>query len=242
VFCRQRAKKWALLRTGVLFGTSRSRIAVSLSEVMKLRSDRFLARTLVVALVLTWALAIGLASAGRPPAPQSGGAVARVAPAATRPSPSTASQAQPANGFVGDETCAACHEPEGISLKNTLHGKSQNPRTPAGKAGLFVMDPATRQPAALASVTGHFYLRDDLGHGWVAGWWNTGLVVLRAETREVVRLEERNGERPSQVAIADTVLGVAASSEDGSAIRLYPMASLRPSDPRSVSLTPRGTS
>jgi hypothetical protein len=105
------------------------------------------------------------------------------------------------------------------------------------RTGLFVMDAATRQPAALASVTGHFYLRDDLGHGWVAGWWNSGLVVLRAVTREVIRLEERNGERPSQVAIGDAVLGVAASNEDGSTIRLYPMASLRPSDPRSVSLT-----
>src|SRR6476646_907930 len=41
----------------------------------------------------------------------------------------------PANGFVGDDTCTTCHEPEGRSLRGTLHGKAQHARTPAARTG-----------------------------------------------------------------------------------------------------------
>jgi DmsE family decaheme c-type cytochrome len=58
----------------------------------------------------------------------------KAAPLPSGTPPPTADPAQPGN-FVGDDTCTACHEPEGVSLRATLHGKSQNPRTPAGKAG-----------------------------------------------------------------------------------------------------------
>ena len=37
------------------------------------------------------------------------------------------------SGYVGDDTCTACHESEGKSLRATLHGKAQNARTPAAK-------------------------------------------------------------------------------------------------------------
>jgi DmsE family decaheme c-type cytochrome len=37
-----------------------------------------------------------------------------------------------APGFVGDDTCAACHEAEAKGIHDTLHGKTSNPRTPAG--------------------------------------------------------------------------------------------------------------
>jgi len=40
--------------------------------------------------------------------------------------------AAPASGYVGDDTCVACHDKEGKSLEHTLHGKAQNVRTPAG--------------------------------------------------------------------------------------------------------------
>jgi DmsE family decaheme c-type cytochrome len=36
-----------------------------------------------------------------------------------------------AAGFVGDDTCVACHEGEGKSLSATLHGKAANIRTPS---------------------------------------------------------------------------------------------------------------
>src|SRR5689334_6639558 len=38
-----------------------------------------------------------------------------------------------ASGYVGDDTCVACHEGEGKSLSHTLHGKAQNVRTPSAK-------------------------------------------------------------------------------------------------------------
>jgi len=37
----------------------------------------------------------------------------------------------PAAGYVGDDTCVACHEGEGKSLSATLHGKARNIRTPS---------------------------------------------------------------------------------------------------------------
>jgi hypothetical protein len=45
--------------------------------------------------------------------------------------PAKAAPPAPAAGYVGDDTCVACHESEGKRLSATLHGKSQNPRTPA---------------------------------------------------------------------------------------------------------------
>jgi DmsE family decaheme c-type cytochrome len=86
---------------------------------MTLRSDGFPARALVTSLALAWISAVGVVAASeRPPA--------------SRSTPSA--PAQPAN-FVGDETCATCHESEGKSLNATLHGKTQNVRTPAARTG-----------------------------------------------------------------------------------------------------------
>jgi DmsE family decaheme c-type cytochrome len=106
------------------------------STIMNLRSRGFPVSRLVVALALAWAAVIGLASAGSPPDQQSAVSAVNVAPVPTRATAPPATQVpQPASGFVGDDTCTACHEPEGTSLRASLHGKAQNPRTPAGKAG-----------------------------------------------------------------------------------------------------------
>ena len=100
---------------------------------MKLRSDGFPATTLVTALAIAWAVSIGLAAGSAPTGPTTVAApVATTTPArATAPAPA----AEQATGFVGDETCSTCHEPEGKGLHLTLHGKAQNARTPAAKAG-----------------------------------------------------------------------------------------------------------
>ncbi|HEY7288679.1 MAG TPA: DmsE family decaheme c-type cytochrome [Vicinamibacterales bacterium] len=47
------------------------------------------------------------------------------------------SQATPpqASGYVGQETCVGCHDTEGESIQKTLHGKAQNPHTPAATQG-----------------------------------------------------------------------------------------------------------
>jgi DmsE family decaheme c-type cytochrome len=61
---------------------------------------------------------------------------AQTAPASPpRPSAPAARPPQPAlaGGFVGDDTCVACHEGEGKSLRTTLHGKAQNARTPSAR-------------------------------------------------------------------------------------------------------------
>jgi DmsE family decaheme c-type cytochrome len=56
------------------------------------------------------------------------------------PKESVAVQSTPAagaaqgTGFVGDDTCTACHEGEGKSLQHSLHGKVQNVRTPSARS------------------------------------------------------------------------------------------------------------
>ena len=103
---------------------------------MRLRSDGFPARALVTVLAIAWAAGIGLA-AGRAPTGRGAAAVpvASITPThAAAPAPLPA--AAQATGFVGDETCSTCHEPEGKGLHLTLHGKAQNTRTPAAKTGM----------------------------------------------------------------------------------------------------------
>ncbi|HVZ23133.1 MAG TPA: DmsE family decaheme c-type cytochrome [Vicinamibacterales bacterium] len=47
------------------------------------------------------------------------------------PAPKPAPPAPTKPGYVGDDTCMACHEPEAKRLALTLHGKAQNARTPS---------------------------------------------------------------------------------------------------------------
>src|SRR6266496_3476476 len=95
---------------------------------MNLRSGGFPAGRLVTALAILWAMAIGLAAAGNRPS--------YTDPAQKPAAPQLASSRAPAgqaSGFVGDDTCTTCHEPQGKGLHATLHGKAQNTRTPAAK-------------------------------------------------------------------------------------------------------------
>src|SRR5690348_5986959 len=39
------------------------------------------------------------------------------------------------NGYVGEATCITCHDTEGKSFHQTLHGKAQDARTPAAQHG-----------------------------------------------------------------------------------------------------------
>ena len=47
-----------------------------------------------------------------------------------------AASAAPQAGYVGSDTCLACHTDKGDSLKGTAHAKPKNPRTPAATHGL----------------------------------------------------------------------------------------------------------
>jgi DmsE family decaheme c-type cytochrome len=93
-------------------------------------SDGFPARLLGAALVLAWGMSAGLAVAsGR--APEVGENKASV----SKPAAASTAPAAQSTGYVGDDTCATCHESEAKGLHQTLHGKAQNERTPAAKNG-----------------------------------------------------------------------------------------------------------
>src|SRR5262245_28852991 len=91
---------------------------------MDRRFGYFLARGLGIALLLTWFAGVGIAA--------SGARASASSPAAGTAAPANAALAGgQAGGFVGEATCATCHEAEAKGLTTTLHGKARNERTPA---------------------------------------------------------------------------------------------------------------
>ena len=118
---------------------------------MKPRSDRVRVRVILALFALAWAMAAVVSAAGRA-APARGATPANptiaengavpLFPSAIpekgvrplfRAAPQAGVPALQASGFVGDDTCTACHEAEGKVFKGTLHGKAQNVRTPSAK-------------------------------------------------------------------------------------------------------------
>ncbi len=91
---------------------------------MRLRNDGFPARLLVTAFALAGSMAISLVAASGSPASDPAKA------SAAKPAPAAAG-----TGYVGEDTCATCHETQSKQLHATLHGKAQNERTPAAGQG-----------------------------------------------------------------------------------------------------------
>ena len=88
-------------------------------------SDGFPARLLVAALVVCCSTIVFAAASSRPSSTQTNSTV---------PPPPAPAAAQ-AGGYAGDDTCTTCHDSEGKGLKQTLHGKAQNVRTPSAQSG-----------------------------------------------------------------------------------------------------------
>jgi Zn-dependent protease with chaperone function len=87
----------------------------------------------------------------------------------------------------------------------------------------FAVDPATRRLAALASVSGRFYLRGEAGGGWLAGWWERSLVLVRASTGEAIRIADGEWRTPILLAKAEKLFGAVFAQDRGSVVRLYSM-------------------
>ena len=87
----------------------------------------------------------------------------------------------------------------------------------------FTVDPGTRQVAALSSLDDRFYLRGVSGRGWVSGWMDRGPLVLRARTRQAVRISGPRRGRPYHLTVAEKTLGAVSWAESGSVVRLYPI-------------------
>ena len=85
------------------------------------------------------------------------------------------------------------------------------------------IDAATRRLTALGSVTGRFYSRSDAGRGWLLGWWEQGVMLVRPSTREAIRVAPPDGWRPFHLAMGESVVGAASSNAHGSTVRLYAM-------------------
>ena len=115
---------------------------------MKLSGDGVPSRTVVNGLAIVWAIGIGFAFAAAPtagaPVPPP---IVTAEPAGRTIVPATPVAGQ-ATGFVGDDTCTTCHEPEGKGLHATLHGKAQNVRTPAAKTGPGLRNLPRSRPGA----------------------------------------------------------------------------------------------
>jgi hypothetical protein len=76
-------------------------------------------------------------------------------------------------------------------------------------------------------MTGRFYVRNIAGSGWLAGWWDHELVLVRPSTGEAIRLAEDEEQGPDQLAMADKMIGAVFSKSHGSTVQLY---SIEPPD------------
>jgi DmsE family decaheme c-type cytochrome len=93
------------------------------------RGSRVRLRVTLALFALAWTAAVVVSASGRS---SSAGGPALAASGAVTVTAQTPAPAQ-GPGFVGDDTCVACHESEGKTLGASLHGKAQNVRTPAAK-------------------------------------------------------------------------------------------------------------
>ena len=93
---------------------------------MNLDGHRLRSGVLLAVCALAWVMAVVVSAAGRPES--------RGVPQTPSPRPgASASPAPQAAGFIGDDTCVACHESEGKSLRATPHGNAQHARTPSAQ-------------------------------------------------------------------------------------------------------------
>jgi DmsE family decaheme c-type cytochrome len=98
---------------------------------MASRNDGSPARWLVTAFALLCTMAVGVAAASGHATAQPNGAAARMTNAAS----TTSNAGAQITGYVGDDACASCHTSQSEGLHKSLHGKSQDSRTPAAKNG-----------------------------------------------------------------------------------------------------------
>jgi Zn-dependent protease with chaperone function len=89
------------------------------------------------------------------------------------------------------------------------------------RTGFFTVDPVSRQMRALATVEGRSYIYDDVGYGWMSGWWDRSPILIRAAKREAIRVVPRTGDRPYALGIGQTAVGTVIAREHGATIRLY---------------------
>jgi DmsE family decaheme c-type cytochrome len=61
--------------------------------------------------------------------------VLAVAPPGHAPAAQTPAAQAPARTYVGQDTCVGCHDTEGTTIHNTMHGKAKDPRTPESSKG-----------------------------------------------------------------------------------------------------------
>jgi Zn-dependent protease with chaperone function len=86
---------------------------------------------------------------------------------------------------------------------------------------LFEVNPVTRRLKALVSVDGRFRRGEDSHAGWIAGWTNSGPVMIHAAAGTAVRVNGRDGSQPNMLAMADSVMAAVFQNQNGSTVRLY---------------------
>jgi Zn-dependent protease with chaperone function len=88
---------------------------------------------------------------------------------------------------------------------------------------VVAMAPETGAVRGLAMLDGEFHGDQTIARGWLTGWLGYGAVAIRLETREALRPRLNRGEYIGIIAPAAAVIGTAASVEEGTRVRLYPL-------------------
>jgi heat shock protein HtpX len=92
----------------------------------------------------------------------------------------------------------------------------------------FAVDPAGPKMTPIGSLNGRFFARGDAGCGWILGWLDGGMVLVRPSTHEAIRLAGQDRRGLDHIAMIERMAAAVAPNPRGSTVRIYSFETGRP--------------
>ena len=89
---------------------------------------------------------------------------------------------------------------------------------------ILAVEPEQGAVTAIGMIEGQFYADAVIARGWLTGWSDGRPTAIRLATREAFRPPRQEDEFVNLVAPAEHVIGTAAMLDEGTRVRLYPLA------------------
>ena len=86
---------------------------------------------------------------------------------------------------------------------------------------IVTIDPQTSAIQPVATVDGRFWTMDVTSRGWIVGWSDATPVAIKLSTREALKPPSVDDEFVETMGVSDGALATAASTDEGSRVRLY---------------------
>jgi len=86
---------------------------------------------------------------------------------------------------------------------------------------IVTIDPQTSAVQPVATVDGRFWTTQVTSRGWIVGWGDSTPIAIRLSTHEALRPPSNADEFVTTVGVSDSAFATAASTDDGSHLRVY---------------------